>query len=114
MALEYETDLGTRASHRFAVELDLTRRRLLEAADDVKQRGLSAAGRPYDADKLAFGQIEIYLDEGGEFASARRVSLLDIAHDELHAAALCQRKSRRCKRLNTQSSPSPMTPNVTR
>ena len=43
---------------RFAVNVQITGRRLNDAGQQIQEGGLAAAGRAYDADELAFFNVE--------------------------------------------------------
>ena len=49
-----------------AVDAHLARRRTLEAADDVEQRRLAAAGRAEQADELAVADVQVDVVEGDD------------------------------------------------
>jgi len=65
-----------------AADPDLAARQLVQAADQVEQRGLAAARRPDEADELARAYLERDALEGKHVVAARPVGLVDIAHAE--------------------------------
>jgi len=66
--LEHEADVAAapvrelaavHAVQALAFDLDLARRRRVEAADEIEQRGLARARRPHQRDEVALGDVEV-------------------------------------------------------
>ena len=74
--LEDDAAVGAGARDLLAVHQDAALRGLLEATDDVQERGLAAAGRPDDAHELVLVDVEVGAVEGNHLALAG-VELLD-------------------------------------
>ena len=66
---------------RLPVDPDLARRRPVEPADQIQQRGFSGAGRPHDRHHLAAGDLEVHGVERDHLALA--VEVLDTRVSEI-------------------------------
>src|SRR5947207_12592512 len=62
------------AGDGLAVETDLAGIGPVEPGDQIEQRGLAGTVRAYDADQIAFGEVEIDAVDSGQSAEAPRQS----------------------------------------
>ena len=82
--LEHDAAVGAGAGDRLAVDQDGAGLDRQEAADQIKQRRLAAAGRPEQGDEFAVLHLERHLVERQHRAAARRaIEVADAVDDDL-------------------------------
>jgi hypothetical protein len=82
--LEHDAAVGSRCGHRLAVDRDRALLDRQEAADQIEQGGLAAAGRPKQSQELARAHVERYLFERQHRPAARRsVDVADVVDRDL-------------------------------
>ena len=78
--LEHHAAIGAGWPDRGAVEAQFAAARRLEAADDVQERALAAAGRAHDGNELVLVDGQRQAIDGGDAPVLDRERLVEIAH----------------------------------
>ena len=90
--LEHDAAVGAGAGDRLAVDADGAGLDRQEAADQIEQRRLAAAGGPEQRDEFAVADFERHLVERQHLAPARRtIDVADAVDDDLRGRAMAAR-----------------------